>query len=421
MSLSCIYSFTLAIAICRVQIQILLFLYKLSLPGPAPPEKKRKKRKRSKKDELPPMTTQDHLEAFMDRLSMWQLLSTLEQTKSPAEERDWIQAFAQDLVEPAYVSISFCDYFFVLTYLNRFKAQLPELCSLLRSRVFPSSPFSDDESDFAKEPKKRKSSSPEPRSNRALSRAPSISQIPSPILSTSSRATTTTKAKLARARSRSLSVSLAQEQKERERANSIPAKKPAFNREVSMSRVFKSKPRPAHADAQAAKTVKTESAVPPPKPANAHLGATLVEETPVKPRVVAKSGANAKPVITLVEDSPVKPRVAPTTVALPSSLGRRQSTLSFGASVVSGATKSARNLPIVVPESPGEGFGEGMDEDDGEEEWMMESSPPDIVFLNPTRSPNGVVEMDGSDDDEGVLATPSKPSRTSARLSSRKG
>uniref|UniRef100_A0A8H7XWD1 DNA replication regulator Sld3 C-terminal domain-containing protein n=1 Tax=Psilocybe cubensis TaxID=181762 RepID=A0A8H7XWD1_PSICU len=346
----------------EVQIQILLFFYKLSLPGPAPPEKKTKKRKRN---EQQPMMTRDHLEAFMDRLSMWQLLSTIEQTRSPAEERDWIQTFFENIVEPA------------------FKVQLPDLCTLLRSKVFPSSPFSDDEDES--EPQKRKSSSPAPRS---LSRAPSTSQTSSP---------STSKSILARSRSRSLSVSLAQEQKERERASSIPAKKPAFTREISMSRVFKPKPKPQPAHAEV-KTVKTEAPKAKIKPVNssANLGVILVEETPAKP-----AKANSKAAITLVEDSPVKPRVAPSTA------GQRQSTLNF---------KRSKDLPIVIPESPIK----GTEEDDGEEEWMMASSPPDIVFLNPTRDPDGVAEMNGSDDDERVLATPSKPSRSRSRLSLRK-
>ncbi|PPQ91196.1 hypothetical protein CVT25_001212 [Psilocybe cyanescens] len=333
----------------EVQIQVLLWLYKLSLPGPAPPEKKKRKRKRSRKDDEPDMTTEDYLEAFMDRLSMWQLLSTLERTKNTGEERDWIQAFTQAIVEPI------------------FKTQVPELCSLLHSKVFPSSPFSDTESPTLNK------SSPEPQPKRALSRAPSVSQIPSPTLSTSSRTTARTKSKLARARSRSLSVSLAQELKERERASSIPSKKPVFNREVSMSRVFKPKPKPK----QTEETIKTEPVLPPPKP-SANLGVTLVEETPVKARVASSTTFG------------------------------RQPSFSFGAK-----SSTKVSLPL-VPESPVEG-------EEGEEEWMMESSPPDIVFLNPKRGPNGVVEMDSDDDDDDGehFATPSKPSRSSSRLSKR--
>ncbi|TRM60336.1 hypothetical protein BD626DRAFT_571758 [Schizophyllum amplum] len=99
-------------------------------------------RKRRRKDPEPaPLAPEVYLEAFMDKLSMWQLVRGLDPRlrakPSPApgrstaadDERDWMQVFCEDVVE-------------VL-----FKQDLPDLCALLRSKVFPHSPFSDTESE----------------------------------------------------------------------------------------------------------------------------------------------------------------------------------------------------------------------------------------------------------------------------------
>ena len=95
----------------RVQIQILLYLLKLSLPGPPPPPPGTfKKRKRSREPREPSTTTEDELEAFMDKLSMWQLIGNLDVVGMPGtkisssnltskENRDWIQVFSEDVVE----------------------------------------------------------------------------------------------------------------------------------------------------------------------------------------------------------------------------------------------------------------------------------------------------------------------------------
>ena len=106
-------------------------MLKLSLPGPRPPysadaleddkisPKKRKKGK--KKGNLPPQeTTEERLESFMDKLSMWQLTSTIDAWQmnvstnastgngiglsavNKKDERDWTQIFCEDVVEPLY-------------------------------------------------------------------------------------------------------------------------------------------------------------------------------------------------------------------------------------------------------------------------------------------------------------------------------
>ena len=84
---------------------------KLSLPGPPPPlPGSSKKRKRSREPPTPSTTIEDDLEAFMDKLSMWQLIGNLDVVGMPEakisspnlaskENRDWIQIFTEDVVE----------------------------------------------------------------------------------------------------------------------------------------------------------------------------------------------------------------------------------------------------------------------------------------------------------------------------------
>ena len=94
----------------RFQIQILLYFLKLSLPGPIPPSSdlSPKRPERSRKDLQPaaPLPSdEDRLEAFMDKLSMWQLMAKLESTStsdsiSNKDERDWMQIFLEEVVEP---------------------------------------------------------------------------------------------------------------------------------------------------------------------------------------------------------------------------------------------------------------------------------------------------------------------------------
>ncbi|KAL1683128.1 hypothetical protein EV122DRAFT_202084 [Schizophyllum commune] len=113
------------------------------------------RKRRRKSPEPAPLAPEVYLEAFMDKLSMWQLVRGLEDDRRsegasmPAglrakaskggvagngkarqdDERDWMQVFCEDVVEPL------------------FKSTLPDLCALLRSKVFPHSPFSDEESE----------------------------------------------------------------------------------------------------------------------------------------------------------------------------------------------------------------------------------------------------------------------------------
>ncbi|KAK0206915.1 hypothetical protein DFS33DRAFT_630521 [Desarmillaria ectypa] len=271
----------------EVLIQILLHFLILSLPGPPPPpppsESSSRKRKiqSPRKDALRTLTqtTEDRLEAFMDKLSMWQLINAVEQSSASSKddkeaEIDWIQRFFHDIVEP------------------RFKTSLPDQCSLLHSKIFRTSVFSDDETSShssgrspSPETQMQKELLPQLKRARTLTADNAHGRHPSPALSIVSSSTRDVQARsLTRSRSRSLSVSLAQE-KERERAESVGAssKKRILNREVSMSRVFKGKPKP-----KAEEMPKEQPKPAVPKPI--HEGVTLVEATPVKPKPPKRLG-----------------------------------------------------------------------------------------------------------------------------------
>ncbi|KDQ60238.1 hypothetical protein JAAARDRAFT_191643 [Jaapia argillacea MUCL 33604] len=246
----------------ETQIQILIHLLLLTLPPPPPPPPPTKKRKCKQ----PPISTSpshpfslsdspskpkskthipskddhgresdpthishailsDKLETFMDRLSTWQLLSKLdfdsdgrardsaktqgkgkEKQKVKGEERDWMQVFCEDIVEPL------------------FKEKLPDQTSLLHSKLFPHSPFSDSS------PSHSRSSSPT-TTTRSRSSSPHPHTLPPRARGTS----------VSSSRSRSLSVSLMDEQRERNVGVGAGAGKRVMSREVSMSRVFKTK------------------------------------------------------------------------------------------------------------------------------------------------------------------------------------
>ena len=180
-----------------------------------------------------------------------------------------------------------------------------------------------------------------------------------------------------RTRSRSLSVSLAQE-RERERERSVglgAAKKRVLNREVSMSRVFKPKPKVPKAP-EAKVTGKRKR----PEDDNPTLkvkdeGVTLVVDTTVKPR----AGVKTKPALHL------------------QTMRGSQRTV--------GTTGSFSLLPIgrVI-----------QDDADSEEEWHLRSSP-DILLLggkddtDGRGSSEGLGLSDGEDDPSSV--TPSKSKR----------
>lgn len=372
----------------EVQIQIILYLLKLSLPGPAPPPppplESPKKRKRSARPQpaVPVLTLEDHLEVFMDKLSMWQLVATLDLSGKlcdTKEECDWMQIFCEDIIEPQY------------------KAVLPDQCATLRSKVFPQ-PLSD----RASSPATERSASPETANPpQKLSRAPSTSRQHSPALSTASGRSNTTKPRTATlARSRSLSISLEQERREKERAGSVGVnKKRVLNREVSMSRVFKSKPKIQRTESKKELAVGQEKEKAGGKTSSRDMGVTLVEETPVKPR--ARSCSQSQVQLQMNSQPTGSQRQA---------TGRSASS-SFRTGSLFGSARSK-----LGDEDPFE---------DSEEIWQLHSSP-DVLLLNPEPRKGGGGSVFGGmmsdvdeDDEDGDfrMMTPSKPSRRSAVLS----
>ena len=232
---------------------------------------------------------------------------------------------------------------------HRFKSLLPDLCSLMRSKVFPNSPFSDTDTATAS-----RSSSPELLGDASL-------QISSSNL-TSSMASSRS---LNRVRSRSLSISLAQEREERERSVSIgPGKKRALNREVSMSRAFKPKPKP-----KAFKAVETTSNFQlngNGKPQAGSVEIILVEDTPQKPRAVSRKASQ----------SHCDPMSA--------------------SNSISSTRQSNQGL-----------FGIRTDKTDDDDAWMLDSSP-DVFLLQPGRKVDGNLD----DEYEAVtFQTPSRRPR----------
>ncbi|KAL5513831.1 hypothetical protein ACEPAH_4232 [Sanghuangporus vaninii] len=247
----------------EVMIQILLLMLKLSIPSTQLSLTGRKGKKKKSKKQDPPETIEDRLESYMDKLAVWQLTGTLESIQSTSqsvslnnpkakEDRHWTQIFYEDTVAPL------------------FKTELPEQCELLRSKLFPEQIVSDADESEAE-------SLLNGRASRAGSRAPSVPRVPHTRAPSMSRLTGP---QLQRSRSRSLSVSLAQD--EASQRACIVAPKQSLSREVSMSRVFKEKPKAvgrlmSYNDAQ-----KQE---PLEKPRiKRDVVMTLVQETPVKRR-----------------------------------------------------------------------------------------------------------------------------------------
>lgn len=75
--------------------------------GPASKKKKNERNKGTMSNNLvvQVFSIEDRLEAFMDKLSMWQLVNKLDAAVSDVnkDKRDWMQIFCEDVVESQYV------------------------------------------------------------------------------------------------------------------------------------------------------------------------------------------------------------------------------------------------------------------------------------------------------------------------------
>jgi hypothetical protein len=259
----------------RTQIQILLHLMKLSLPPASqlPSSPKKSSPSKRKVGAAPPEraapSTEDRLESLMDRLSRWQLMSNIDSTtpKGPSsvgtDDRDWTQRFCEDVVEPSYAPPP--SHLHSSSQTTRFASQQREMCTLLRSKVFPHVVFSDDEFDL------ERTATPSDAPSRKRSKAPS-------------RLGSIVAEGRALSRARSLSAALDEEERSLRRSASLSASanagKRALVREVSMSRSLRAptpKGEPAmKANAPAVLLEKSRAAK------GGGGGVTLVEGTPVK-------------------------------------------------------------------------------------------------------------------------------------------
>ncbi|KAG1904243.1 uncharacterized protein F5891DRAFT_1013549 [Suillus fuscotomentosus] len=352
----------------EVQIQILLYFLKLSLPGPCTPlppvevpptdnisfispvKPSRLRKKKKEKPNLIIPSSIERLESFMDKLSMWQLVSLMNTSRTEIATRnknecDWMQKFCEDVVEPL------------------FKSKLPEQCALLHSKLFPNSPFSD-------EPP-----SPGPSTGKSLHG--SRSHYSSSTTATGSQSGMTTGAP---ARTRSLSISLAQE-KEKERAASVGATQDkalqrALTRQISMSRTWKGKDR-------STATVSQKDTKMPAATAKRIIGRTDSQSQ--------SSQSRAAPAITLVTATPVKkppPRAKSNASARSSSphlTGRSSSPLIARSSSLTLLDTDDNELPCAsVPllDFSSDSLGNVMEEDeDAEEEIWLPNSSPDVLLL----------------------------------------
>ncbi|KAF8452540.1 hypothetical protein L210DRAFT_846508 [Boletus edulis BED1] len=367
----------------EVQIQILLYLLKLSLPGPCSPLPRvkipandvvpstKKKRQKERAKYIVP-STHERLESFMDKLSMWQLVINMNDLNKNRDERDWMQAFCENVVE------------------RQFKSTLPDMCALLRRKLFPHSPFSaDDDTDTRSSPESQVAGSNHPRPSRKLARSStstSVSQSkskpnPKPIQRSSSVVSHTT-ASDARSRSRSLSVSLAQDASARRSSStSGTSLKRALSREVSMSRGFK--PRAQQSQASRPNTSGTKVAAKPKredkKEDNRSQGVTLVTATPTKPKVRGNSRNHGH-------------------------ASSQSQTRAFSPNLGVGPED---DHDVTGNDIDHEGMTQVRDEDEDEELWLPDSSP-DVLLLGPRkRAASGSSSSRGlSDPDEGGMDTP---------------
>ena len=194
----------------------------------------------------------------MDRLSLWQLMDSLTPSDSSSgplsqpkakDQKDWMQIYCEDVVEPLCVTTRYemiFNYNISPRFFGRFRDRVPEMCDLLRTKVFPHRLFSED-SDSAPSPppilptKKVKTNSTHPPSplrlqeigkpQAARSRAGSTHPSVTP---TDSRASGAPKRH--RSRSRSVSVSVEAVRARGANRGGVASSKSLWKGEVEMKR-----------------------------------------------------------------------------------------------------------------------------------------------------------------------------------------
>ena len=90
-------------------------------------------------------SNEERLEPFMDKLSMWQLLSGLDDELSREKENrkdqlDWMQIFCQDVVEPQYVFYCFLYNFYHICIADS-RHNFPNCVSSFETKSSPTPPF----------------------------------------------------------------------------------------------------------------------------------------------------------------------------------------------------------------------------------------------------------------------------------------
>ncbi|KIY73933.1 hypothetical protein CYLTODRAFT_416588 [Cylindrobasidium torrendii FP15055 ss-10] len=237
----------------EIAIQLLLHMFVHSLPGLPDVTSPRKKRKKQQEEpSLHKEFVEERILTYIDKLSTWQLVTSLDTHDKDHDIQDWPQRFFTDVIEP------------------QFKSSFADLCDEIRTRLFPQqhSLLSDDD----KDENASRSSSPQPHPKKRPRRgSPTLS------VASSSRTVTQDRTGLDRSRSlsRSLTLSLAEEERTKNMGNAAKKRAP-LNREISMSRTFrKSQPaEPIPPKPKAPSKVK-----PKPKDDERRV---LVEATPVK-------------------------------------------------------------------------------------------------------------------------------------------
>ncbi|KIJ55839.1 hypothetical protein M422DRAFT_774740 [Sphaerobolus stellatus SS14] len=313
----------------EVLIQILLYFHIISLPKPPPstplPTKKRKITHgppTPAKPIFPPtssieavaaagtsntpaklgvdtdLSLEDRLEFFMDKLSLWQLVSSLgdsissqTSTSQPTHktQRDWMQIFCEDVVEPL------------------FRDSLPELCELLRSKVFPHNVFSNESEEDAppvpvRAPKKSKAKERRPPSPLRLNEIEKKPKAGSSRVGTSQASNNNNKdigdkvPERHRSRSRSVSVSVDDMRVRGASRGGVASSKTLFRGEVEMkrtaskgSKLFQTTTGGKSTETrtlsrQASQSTNLFSTKPTPAPASPKEPKTFVADTPQKKR-----------------------------------------------------------------------------------------------------------------------------------------